>query len=50
MVTELQSNLFADQFSWAGHLYIQPTKSDWEVMAQFGTCRLSSNETSAPVN
>jgi hypothetical protein len=34
MVTELQSNLFADQFSWAGHLYIQPTKSDWEVMAK----------------
>jgi hypothetical protein len=34
LVTELQSNLFADQFSWAGHLYIQPTKSDWEVMAK----------------
>jgi len=32
--TELQSNLFADRFSWAGHLYIQPTKSDWEVMAK----------------
>jgi hypothetical protein len=34
LVTQLQSNLFADQFSWAGHLYIQPTKSDWKVMAK----------------
>jgi hypothetical protein len=34
LVTQLQSNLFADQSSWAGHLYIQPTKSDWEVLAK----------------
>jgi hypothetical protein len=34
LVTQLQSNLFADQFSWAGHLYIQPAKSDWEVVAK----------------
>lgn len=34
LLTELQSNLFSDRFSWAGHLYIQPTKSDWEVMAK----------------
>jgi hypothetical protein len=33
-VGQLQSNLFADQSSWAGHLYIQPTKSDWEVLAK----------------
>jgi hypothetical protein len=34
LATQLQSNLFADQSSWAGHLYIQPTKSDWEVLAK----------------
>jgi hypothetical protein len=34
LVTQLQSNLFADQSSWAGHLYIQPTKSEWEVLAK----------------
>ena len=34
LLAPLQSNLFADRFSWAGHLYIQPTKSDWEVMAK----------------
>ena len=33
-VTQLRSNLFPDQFSWAGHLYIQSTKSDWEVLAK----------------
>ena len=34
LVSQLQSNLFAEQSSWAGHLYIQPTKSDWEVLAK----------------
>jgi uncharacterized protein DUF4350 len=34
LVAQLQSNLFADQSSWAGHLYIQPAKSDWEVLAK----------------
>ncbi|MBV8275261.1 MAG: DUF4350 domain-containing protein [Verrucomicrobia bacterium] len=34
LVNQLQSNLFPDQFSWAGHLYIQPTKSDWGVLAK----------------
>ena len=34
LATQLQSNLFADQSSWAGHLYIQPTQSDWEVLAK----------------
>jgi hypothetical protein len=34
LTTKLQSNLFANEFSWAGHLYIDPTKSDWEVMAK----------------
>jgi uncharacterized protein DUF4350 len=34
LTTQLQSNLFADQSSWAGHLYIQPTQSDWEVLAK----------------
>jgi hypothetical protein len=31
---KLQSNLFANEFSWAGHLYIDPTKGDWEVIAK----------------
>lgn len=34
LTTKLQSNLFANEFSWAGHLYIEPTKGDWEVMAK----------------
>jgi hypothetical protein len=34
LVTPLQSNLFADQSNWAGHLYLQPTNSDWEVLAK----------------
>jgi hypothetical protein len=34
LVSQLQSNLFAEQSSWAGHLYIQPTTSDWEVLAK----------------
>ena len=34
LVSPLQSNLFADQSSWAGHLYIQPTKGDWEVLGK----------------
>jgi hypothetical protein len=34
LTTRLQSNLFADEFSWAGHLYIDPTKGDWEVLAK----------------
>ena len=34
LTTRLQSNLFANEFSWAGHLYIDPTKDDWEVMAK----------------
>ena len=34
LATELQSNLFAGLSSWAGHLYIQPTKSDWDVLAK----------------
>jgi hypothetical protein len=34
LATRLQSNLFADQSSWAGHLYIQPTESDWDVLAK----------------
>jgi Domain of unknown function (DUF4350) len=34
LAAQLQSNLFADQSSWAGHLYIQPTQSDWEVLGK----------------
>ena len=34
LTTRLQSNLFANEFSWSGHLYIGPTKGDWEVMAK----------------
>jgi len=34
LTTRLQSNLFANAFSWAGHLYIDPTKGDWEVLAK----------------
>jgi hypothetical protein len=34
LTAQLQSNLFADQSSWAGHLYIQPTKSGWQVLAR----------------
>jgi len=34
LATQLQSNLFADQSSWAGHLYIEPTKSHWDVLAK----------------
>jgi hypothetical protein len=34
LVTQLQSNLFADQSSWAGHLNIEPTNSDWKVLAK----------------
>ena len=34
LAAQLESNLFADQSSWAGHLYIQPTQSDWEVLAK----------------
>ena len=34
LTTRLQSNLFANGFSWAGHLYIDPTKGDWEVLAK----------------
>ncbi|HYZ75248.1 MAG TPA: DUF4350 domain-containing protein, partial [Chthoniobacterales bacterium] len=34
LAARLQSNLFADQSSWAGHLYIQPTQGDWEVLAK----------------
>jgi hypothetical protein len=34
LVNQLQSNLFPDRFSWAGHLYFEPAKSDWEVLAK----------------
>ena len=34
LVSQLQSNLFANESSWAGHLYIQPTKTDWEILAK----------------
>jgi hypothetical protein len=34
LTAQLQSNVFADQSSWAGRFYIQPTKSDWDVLAK----------------
>ena len=34
LTSKLQSNLFANEFSWAGHLYFDPTKGDWEVLAK----------------
>ena len=34
LFSPLQTNLFAKQFSWAGHLYIEPKQGDWEIMAK----------------
>jgi hypothetical protein len=34
LVNQLQSNLFPDRLSWAGHLYLEPTNNDWVVLAK----------------
>ena len=34
LTSKLQSNLFPNELSWAGHLFIDPTKADWEVIAK----------------
>ena len=34
LLTHLETHLFQKEFSWAGHLYFEPTKGDWEIMAK----------------
>src|SRR5258708_19235597 len=34
LTSKLQSNLFPNELSWACHLFIDPTKPDWEPIAK----------------